>query len=415
MRQLRSAPVPAAAASLLLVAVACGGHTFDERLAEARRLRTSGGAAEAAAILADLSRGRPGDASLMYEQAQALHDAGKDDEALDRLTAALQAKPDLTDARVLRGVVLGVLGRDQEALADLRQVAATQPDRPGVHRAMGIIHARANRFGPAVNQFEKELARNPADAETLTDLGLFYLQTGQIEQAADRLQRAATAPEAPARAHRYYAEILFKQGRREEGLEEQRKAISLAPRDVDLIISHARALQGYAHADEAPVVLHAAIDRGVTSPRLYVELARQEREALNYDAAVAWLQKAIALDDSLADAHIDLGKIYLFQGRREEARAAFERAQTAAPTDAYAPFYLATLLMEDGKYAEAEPLLKRSIELDPLNPKAHYSLGQALQRLGRDDEARSELALHAEILKRLRESKQTAGPATTAD
>ena len=415
MRQLRSAEAFLAGGCLLAGLMACGGHTFDERLAEARRLRATGGATEAAAILADLSGERPRDASLMYEQAEALHDAGKDDEALDRLTAALLAKPDLTDARVLRGVVLGVLGRDKEALADLRQVAATQPERPGVHRAMGIIHARASRFGPAVNQFEKELARNPSDAETLTDLGLFYLQTGQIEQAADRLQRAATAKEAPARAHRYYAEILFKQGRHEEGLEEQRKAMALAPRDVDLIVSHARALAGYGHADEAPAVLRAALDRGVTSPLLYVELARQEREALDYDAAVAWLQKAIALDGSLAAAHVDLGKVYLYQGRREEARAAFEHAAAAAPTDPYAPFYLATILMEDKKYDEAEPLLRRSIELDPLNPKAHYSLGQTLQRLGRDDEARPELALHKEILKRLRESKQTAGPATTAD
>src|SRR5262245_58551406 len=161
MRQLRSAPVPAAAtfpgpapvlaaetilaaATLLLGTIACGGHTFDERLAEARRLRASGGAAEAAASLAEMSRDRPGDASLMYEQAQALHDAGKDDEALDRLTAALLAKPDLIDARVLRGVVLGSLGRDEEALKELRQVAATQPDRPGVHRAMGIKIGRAS-------------------------------------------------------------------------------------------------------------------------------------------------------------------------------------------------------------------------------------------------------------------------------
>jgi Flp pilus assembly protein TadD len=349
-------------------------------------------------------------------EARRLQDTNHPDEAMQIVDGVLAKDPALFDARLLKATLVGAVpGREEEALGMLRQLAQAEPRKTGVHRAMGVILARTGKFGPAVNQFEKELARNPADAETLTDLGLFYLQTGQIEQAADRLQRAATVPQAPARAHRYYAEILFKQGRNEEGLDEQRKAIALAPRDVDLIISHARALQGFAHADEAPGVLHAAIDRGVTNPRLYVELARQEREALNYDAAVAWLRKAIALDDSLAEAQIDLGKIYLYQGRRDEARAAFEHAVTAAPTDAYAPFYLATILMEDGKFAEAEPLLRRSVELDPLNPKAHYTLGQALQRLGRDDEAQSELAKHAEILKRLRESKQTAGPATAAD
>jgi len=421
MRGLRSLPVPAAAAlpaaalSLLTVVVACGGPGPEARLAEARRLRAAGGAAEAVAILADLARDHPGDAALMYEQALALHDAGRDDEALERVAAALAARPDMTDAKVLRGIVLGALGRDQEGLAVLRQVAAAEPDRAGVHRAMGIIQASAGRFGPAVNQFEKELAGNPDDLESLTELGVFYLETGQFEQAADRLQRAAAAADAPARAHRYYAEVLFKRMRREEGLEEQRKALVLAPRDVDLIISHARALQGYAHAGEATAVLAAAIERGVADPRLHVEMARQAREALDYGAAVSWLQKAIAIDASLAEASMDLGKVYLYQGRRDEARAAFEHAAAVAPTDPYAPYYLATLLIDDGDYAGAAPLLQRSLELDPLNPKAHYSLGQALQRLGRDDEARSEFALHAEILKRLRETRQMSGPATSAD
>jgi len=410
-----AAAILPAALFLLIGAVGCGGPGFEERLAEARRLRSSGGAAAAIGILADLAREHPGDAVLMYEQGLALHDAGRDDQAFERLNAALTARPDLTDAKVLRGIVLGALGRDQEGLAELRQVAATDPGRAGVHRAMGIIQARAGRFGPAVNQFEKELARNPDDVESLTDLGIFYLQTGQFEQAADRLQRAAGATGAPARAHRYYAEVLFKQARREEGLEEQRKALALAPQDVDLIVSHARALLGYAHAGEATTVLTSAIERGVTDPRLRVELARQAREALDYETATTWLQQAIAIDASLAEAHMDLGKVYLYQGRRDEARAAFEHAAALAPTDAYAPYYLATLLVDDGKYAEAVSLLQRSLEVDPLNPKAHYSLAQVFRRLGRDDEARAEFALHAEILKRLRETRQMSGIATSAD
>lgn len=403
------------ALSLLVGALGCGGARFEERLAEARRLRAAGGAAAAVDILARLARDHPGDAALMYEQGLALHDAGRNDEALERLTAALAARPDMTDAKVLHGIVLGALGRDQEGLAELRQVVATEPDRAGVHRAMGIIQASAGRFGQAVNQFEKELAKNPDDVESLTELGVFYLQTGQFEQAADRLQRAAGATAAPARAHRYYAEVLFKQGRREEGLEEQRKALILAPQDVDLIVSHARALLGYAHAPEATTVLTAAIARGVGDPRIPVELARQAREALDYDAATSWLQKAIAIDGSLAEAHMDLGKVYLYQGHRDQARASFERAATLAPTDPYAPYYLATLLIDDEKFTEAAALLQRSLELDPLNPKAHYSLAQAFQHLGRNDEARSEFALHAEILKRLRESKQMSGPATSTD
>jgi Flp pilus assembly protein TadD len=203
--------------------------------------------------------------------------------------------------------------------------------------------------------------------------------------------------------------------RREEGLEEQRRALALAPRDIELIVNHARALYGFAHAGEATAVLEAAVNAGLRDPRLYVELARQARETLDHDGAYRWLQEALALDDSLAEAHLDLGKILLYQGRRDEARAAFDKAAALAPTDPYAPYYVATLLMDDGRYDEAAALLQRSLALDPLNPKAHYALAQAYQRLGREEAAHAEFARHAEILKRLRQTRQMSGIATSAD
>jgi Flp pilus assembly protein TadD len=36
-------------------------------------------------------------------------------------------------------------------------------------------------------------------------------------------------------------------------------------------------------------------------------------------------------------------------------------------------------------------MLRRAISYDPNNKSAHYLLGQVLQRLGRDDEARREM------------------------
>jgi tetratricopeptide (TPR) repeat protein len=277
---------------------------------------------------------------------------------------------------------------------------------------MALILARAGRHGAAVNQFEKELAQHPDDVDTLTDLGVFYFQTAQPDQAADRLRRAASLPNASARAHRWYGEVLIRSHQIPEGLEEQRKALLIAPDDIDLLVTHARALQAYGHPQEAKQLIAAAIDRGLADPRLHVELGRQAREALSYDEAAAEFGKAIALDASLAEAQLELGKVYLYAGRRQEARAAFEEAHRLAPTDPYSPYYLAAFQSEDGKYDEAIRLLQRSIELDPLNPKAHYALAQALQRAGRGTEAQAELARHAEILERLRGQKETAGPAT---
>lgn len=405
-------------AALLAVtggSVGCGGRDLASGLAEARKLRASGKPADAVTLLDGLEKRFPGDAGLLYERAEARHAAGHDAEALADTGAALQARPGFPEAMLLHGVLQAANGQEQEGLAMLRRLVAADPERPGVHRAMAVIHAKNGRFGPAVAQFELELKIHPDDPETLTDVGIFYLQTGQMENAADRLARAAAIPSAPARAHQYYAEILFKQAKREEGLAEQRKALALDPGNAELIVNHARALVGYGHPEEATKVLEEAVARGVKDPRVHVERARQAREALDYAGAADWLTKALALDPSLAQAQMDLGKVYLFQGRLAEARAAFEAAQKLAPTDAYAPYYLANLLADEGHYDQAVPLLERSLELDPLNPKAHYSLAQAYQRLGRGEEAKGEFAKHGEILRRLREAQPMSGTATSAD
>jgi tetratricopeptide (TPR) repeat protein len=416
----RSTPIPptpsgswqAAAAAIAAAWLLSCGQGFEARRAEATRLQARGQPKEAAAILEEMAQKRPDDAALLLDLATALFDAGRLDQALGRAEKVLALDPTNGAARVLHARVLGALGREQEALFELRQVAAAEPRRIGVHRAMAGILARSGHNGAAVNQYEKELALSPDDAETLTDLGVFYLTTQQMEQAEDRLRRAAAAGDT-ARAHRYLAEVYFKQMRTEEGLKEQRRAIDLDPKDVDLLVNHARALAGYGHAAEARTVLQGAIDRGEKDARIYVELGRQSREALDYDGAEKLFREALAIDPGLSDAQMNLGKILLFQEKRDEARAAFEAARALAPSDPYVYFYLATFLADDKKYDEAIALFRRSLDLDPYNPKAHYSLARALQGAGRKDEALLEFARHSEILQRLRETRQSG--AATAD
>jgi tetratricopeptide (TPR) repeat protein len=404
--------LPPVLALLSLALLACHGTDVRAGLEEARRLREAGRPEEAARVLELLVARVPDDPVVLYEQALALHAAGHDEDALKPITAALARAPASLDTKVLHGTILGAVGREEEGLAELRQVAQADPKRGGVHRAMALILARAGRHGPAVNQFEKELAQNPDDVDTLTDLGVFYFQTAQPDQAADRLRRAASLPNASARAHRWYGEVLIRSLKIPEGLEEQRLALAQEPDNIDLLVTHAHALQAYGHPEEARRLVRAAIDRGLADPRLHVELGREAREALDYAEAAAEYSKAIAIDSSLAEAQLELGKVYLFTGKRAEARAAFDAAHRLAPTDPYSPYYLASFQVEEGNFDEAIRLLKRSLELDPLNPKAHYALAQALQRAGRGAEAQAELTRHAEILERLRGQKDTAGPAT---
>ena len=87
------------------------------------------------------------------------------------------------------------------------------------------------------------------------------------------------------------------------------------------------------------------------------------------------------------------------QGRDAEAIERLEELLRRYPDHASSCEALGGLLMNDRRYAEAERLLRRAIELNPKSVKANYQLGLLLARTGRREEADKQL----ELAKSLRE------------
>jgi tetratricopeptide (TPR) repeat protein len=108
-------------------------------------------------------------------------------------------------------------------------------------------------------------------------------------------------------------------------------------------------------------------------------------------------------------SHYMLG--YIAWKQRNFANAEQELRTTLAikPDDPNTLLVLSEVFRDSGRLTEAEPLLRRAIELYNKQEEenyevvsAHYILGQILQRTGRSDDARKELTLSEEIRNRLR-------------
>jgi len=104
--------------------------------------------------------------------------------------------------------------------------------------------------------------------------------------------------------------------------------------------------------------------------------------------AKAAAMKALALDDSLAEAHTTLADTYLyFDWDFVKSDQEFRRAIAANPNYPTAHQWYAECLYSMGRYHEAIAEAKRAQELDPLSPIISASLGAALLYSGRYDEA----------------------------
>lgn len=108
-----------------------------------------------------------------------------------------------------------------------------------------------------------------------------------------------------------------------------------------------------------------------------------ELEAASPDEARGAYRQALELDPTLADAHVNLGRLHHHAGDTATAEAHYRAAIRHAPRDAVAHFNLAGLLEETCRAAEAVESYRRALAADPDFADAHYNLGLLLDSLGR--------------------------------
>jgi tetratricopeptide (TPR) repeat protein len=112
-----------------------------------------------------------------------------------------------------------------------------------------------------------------------------------------------------------------------------------------------------------------------------------ELEATSFREAERAYHRALTLDPAMADAHLNLGKLYHDTGQLEKAQAHYEEAAAFAPQDPAPRFNLGVLLEDLKRPEQALRAYREATKLDPSFADAHYNLGLLCESLGRKPEA----------------------------
>jgi adenylate cyclase len=108
----------------------------------------------------------------------------------------------------------------------------------------------------------------------------------------------------------------------------------------------------------------------------------------SYREAVALGRKAIALDDSVGEAHAMVANALLTLEQHREAVAEVDKALAVSPNDAHVIAYSAWALATSGPADEAVALMQRAMRLDPFPPPWYYGAsGDSLLFAGRFQDA----------------------------
>lgn len=168
-------------------------------------------------------------------EAELLREAGRAEEAVDVLSAALRERPG--SIRLLYNRALGavVIGDIDLAEQDLRRIIQIDGENAMALNALGYtLTDRTDRHGEAYRLIRRALELDPDDPATLDSMGWVYFRLGRPEQALPYLERALAGDDNPEIAA-HLIEVLWTLERRDDAREVIDHALEHYPEDDYLV------------------------------------------------------------------------------------------------------------------------------------------------------------------------------------
>ncbi|MBI3911775.1 MAG: tetratricopeptide repeat protein [Armatimonadetes bacterium] len=265
-----------------------------------------------------------------------------------RLAAARQ--PQLVEVRLQLARLLVITGELDEAWTLLDSYLKARYTDAKARLQFAQLLWRKGQLREATQQLEEYLRLRPNDQDAVLALGSWLIRTGRWPEARRRLQDLVADHQDDDRVRQLVAELLVvdmagtleREGHPEQAIEAWRDALALVrdPRQRALVennLAYTLANSLNDHLDEALALVESALKREPGNPAYLDTLAwvyyRQQRfaEALPIQLRAIARMAGFRGEAGEAEMYYHLGAIREALGRREEARADYQRALTADP------------------------------------------------------------------------------------
>jgi tetratricopeptide (TPR) repeat protein len=288
------------------------------------------------------------------------------------------AGPEATFAGARTAAQAGDLNTAERLFESIRPA---YPDKVKLEYELALAQYHAGRFADSRSRLLKTIAGGSRDARLWRLLAWTHQREGRVEEAARTMMQAVELDPSAEAGYTEFGMLLLEQGRYTQAYDVAAKAIERMPdsaaayRVKGLAEGHLQSLRqalksftraaeldpddeealllvGQAQANlwmipEATATLQKGMARFPRNARFYETYGRMllqpaaQPEAEAETRAQALLEKALALDNSLADAHHELGKLLLRQDKAAQALPHLEAAARLKPKDSKFFFTLA--------------------------------------------------------------------------
>ncbi len=286
---------------------------------------------------------------------------GKNAEAIENLRRALRLKPEYTAAHLRLAGILLATGHLDKSSTIYERLAREHPNLAPVHHGIGRIRSARGDLSGAIEALKKACELFPDYGSAHYALAAAYRKAGDSAQAEFHTAAHSRAKSAAPP--------------REDPLEAQVLALNAGAMDQ---MQRGIGLDSAGRLQEAAEAHERALDIDATLTQAHINLISLYARLGKPDLAEKHYREAVALNPNIADTHYNYGVLLFGLGRMYEAKEAFARALAANPSHAEAHTNLGYVLVEECKLRDAERHFAKAIESKPDHRLAHFHLGRLL-------------------------------------
>jgi tetratricopeptide (TPR) repeat protein len=306
--------------------------------------------------------------------------------ATDKVTAVA--------ARAEIGAALLEAGFLDEAIEELSATVEANPTKDETVILLARAHLARKDIPAAGRALESAVARGLETAPLFAALAEVYEQSGHVENAIPAM-RLAIAHDPKNEFYRFrYGMLLTDTEAPEASIIRLQEALKEFPRSAKLWFALGVAYFTGNKLDEATKNLARAIE---LDPKFAPAIAYR---GMTYDAqgqyadAIEHYERALLIDDRLAAAHYLAANALLKQASADTTRVEKHLKRALELDASFAPSHLALgkVYLRTDRLKEAVYEFERAVAADPNLSEGYYQLGRLYMRLKRTEEAQTALA-----------------------
>ena len=287
-------------------------------------------------------------------------------------------------------------GDPKAALPLLERLAEKAPQRADLQYLLGVAQRRSGNVNLAPDFLERarELGWSTEDLDQQERL--LVVQTGQTKWAETLLKEAVLEDTPDEVAEEIYEALAMGYLMAYQLREGERCLdywIRWRPEAIPPRLLMATILKRQACSQDAMRAYEEILAIVPEHRPAHMEYAKLLLQGNRIQDAFAHFKYCAEVDPIDPQARLGLAECYNRMGQTQESRAALEFALKNTDDEALravALVELARLAIKDQNYEEAVENLRESVKIEPLDTTAHYTLGSALAKLNRMEEARDE-------------------------